>query len=190
VVNRHQDSEKTQRGGDAEDGQHAPALVPESIAESEVEHGTYHCNDESFLRAAIELARKAEALGEVPIGAIVVVDGRIVGRGFNSPVSSCDPAAHAEIAALREAALALGNYRLDGATLYVTLEPCAMCAGAIVHARVKRLVYGARDLRFGAVRSKFRLADSEILNHQVDVVEGVLAAECTEILQAFFKKKR
>jgi tRNA(adenine34) deaminase len=147
-------------------------------------------DDERFLREALALARDAEASGEVPAGAVVVLNGEIVGRGRNSPVSRSDPTAHAEILALREAGAALGNYRLDGVTLYVTLEPCVMCAGAIVHARVQRLVFGARDLRFGGVRGKFRLADSEILNHRVDVVEGVLAGECVELMQRFFQKRR
>ena len=142
------------------------------------------------MRRAIELAAAAEKAGEVPVGAVVVHDGRVIGEGFNSPIADCDPTAHAEIAAMRRAARALGNYRLDGVTLYATLEPCIMCAGAIVHARVGRLVFGARDLRFGGVRSKFRLADSDLLNHQVEVVEGVLGAECTRILQRFFEQKR
>ena len=145
---------------------------------------------EMFMRRAIELAAAAEKAGEVPVGAVVVRDGRIIGEGFNSPIADCDPTAHAEIAAMRQAARESGNYRLDGVTLYATLEPCIMCAGAIVHARVERLVFGARDLRFGGVRSKFRLADSDLLNHQVAVVEGVLGADCTEILQRFFEQKR
>ena len=143
-----------------------------------------------FMGEALRLARCAREQGEVPVGAVVVCGSEVVGRGANSPVSRVDPTAHAEILALREAAAALGNYRLEDATLYVTLEPCCMCAGALVAARVKRLVFGARDLRFGAVRSKFALADSDLLNHQVDIVEGVLAAECTLLLQAFFQKRR
>lgn len=146
--------------------------------------------DERFLAEALELARKAERAGEVPVGALAVLNGEVIGRGFNSPISRGDPTAHAEMLALREAAQAVGNYRLVGATLYVTLEPCVMCAGALVAARIERLVFGARDLRFGGVRSKFRVADSELLNHRVEVVEGVLAAECTELLQAFFRKQR
>ena len=142
------------------------------------------------MRAALALAREAEANGEVPVGAVVVVEGQIVGRGANSPLAKSDPTAHAEILALREAGASLRNYRLEAATLYATLEPCVMCAGALVAARVSRLVFGARDLRFGGVRSKFRLADSEILNHRVDVVEGVLAAECLELVKAFFDKRR
>ena len=146
--------------------------------------------DELFLREALELAHQAEANGEVPVGAVVVVDGKACGRGFNSPVRLNDPSAHAEILALREAAGAIKNYRLEEATLYATLEPCVMCAGALVAARVRRLVFGARDLRFGGVRSKFRLADSELLNHRVEVVEGVLASDCLELVKRFFERKR
>lgn len=146
--------------------------------------------DEGWMREAILEARRAEQSGEVPVGAIVVVDGEVVGRGFNSPIASIDPTAHAELVALREAAAQLGNYRLQDATLYVTLEPCPMCAGALVHARVSRLVFGARDIRFGGVRTKFRIADSDLLNHRVEVVEGVLAADCVALLQAFFQTRR
>ena len=143
-----------------------------------------------FMREALELARQAAASGEVPVGAIVVIEGQVAGRGANSPIARNDPTAHAEMLALREAAQAVGNYRLAEATLYVTLEPCVMCAGALVAARVKRLVFGTRDLRFGGVRSKFRIADSELLNHRVEIVEGVLAAECVELLQNFFAARR
>ncbi len=146
--------------------------------------------DERFLREALALAREAQRLGEVPVGAVVAAGGRVVGRGWNSPVSRVDPTAHAEIIALREASSAIGNYRLPEATLYVTLEPCVMCAGALICARIQRLVFGARDLRYGAVRSKFRIADSDLLNHRVEVTEGVLAAECTVLLQRFFHGKR
>ncbi len=146
--------------------------------------------DEEFMRAALALASEAEGAGEVPVGAVVVIDGRIVGRGYNCPVSRQDPTAHAEMLAIRQAAKAVGNYRLTGSTIYVTLEPCPMCAGAMVHARVRRLVFGARDLRFGGIRSKFRLADSDLLNHRVEVVEGVCAAECLERLQRFFARRR
>jgi tRNA(adenine34) deaminase len=121
---------------------------------------------------------------------VVVIGGEIVGRGWNAPAARHDPTAHAEILALRAAAARVANYRLPGATLYCTLEPCVMCAGALVAARVARLVFGARDLRFGGVRSKFRLADSDILNHAVEVVEGVLAPECLELLQRFFQARR
>lgn len=143
-----------------------------------------------FMREAIVLAREAEAAGEVPVGAVVVSAGGIVGRGRNSQVGLHDPTAHAEMLALRAAAAALGNYRLEQATVYATLEPCAMCAGALVSARVERLVFGTRDLRFGGVRSKFRIADSQLLNHRIDIVEGVLAVECVELLQRFFAKRR
>lgn len=142
--------------------------------------------DEEYMRQALDLAREAELGGEVPVGAVITAGGIVLGRGRNSPVSLCDPTAHAEILALREAAQVLGNYRLEAATLYCTLEPCVMCAGALVTARVGRLVFGARDLRFGGVRSKFRIADSELLNHRVEIVEGVLAVECVELLQRFF----
>jgi tRNA(adenine34) deaminase len=145
---------------------------------------------EAFMRMALDLAREAEAAGEVPIGAVAVLDDRVIGRGRNSPISMTDPTAHAEMLALREASAAIGNYRLEGVTLYSTLEPCAMCAGALVTARVSRLVFGARDLRFGAVRSKFRLADSEVLNHRLEIVEGELGAECAELMQRFFARRR
>jgi len=142
------------------------------------------------MREALALAREAEAIGEVPVGAVVVMDGRIIGRGFNSPTAKSDPTAHAEILALREAGEHVGNYRLEAATLYATLEPCVMCAGALVAARLRRLVFGTRDLRFGGVRSKFHLADSELLNHRVQIVEGVLAAECAELMKKFFERRR
>jgi|SRR5215472_13260187 tRNA(adenine34) deaminase len=142
------------------------------------------------MQYALGLAREAEAAGEVPVGCVVVVDGGIVGQGRNSPIALQDPTAHAEMLALREAAIAAGNYRLSDATLYATLEPCTMCAGALVAARVRTLVFGARDLRFGGVRSKFQIADSPLLNHRLEVVEGVLGAEATELMQRFFASKR
>jgi tRNA(adenine34) deaminase len=142
------------------------------------------------MREAISLARAAEAAGEVPVGAVVELGGEIAGRGANSPIARKDPTAHAEILALREAAAHLGNYRLEKATLYCTLEPCVMCAGALVAARVQRVVFGARDLRFGGVRSKFQIADSDVLNHRVEIVEGVLAVECVELLRSFFEGRR
>jgi tRNA(adenine34) deaminase len=145
---------------------------------------------ERYMREALHQARRAEAQGEVPVGAVVVIGGEIYGRGSNAPIRISDPTAHAEILALRQAAKKLGNYRLENATLYSTVEPCAMCAGALVAARVRTLVFGARDLRFGGVRSKFRIADSPLLNHQVEVVEGVLAAECLELIKSFFEDKR
>lgn len=146
--------------------------------------------DNDFMYAALELARRGETAGEVPVGALVVIGGEIVGRGWNAPIARSDPTAHAEIIAMREAASELGNYRLESATLYCTLEPCVMCAGALVNARIERVVFGARDLRFGGVRSKFRVADSDVLNHRVEVVEGVLAPECVELLRSFFAARR
>ena len=142
------------------------------------------------MREALRLARSGADAGEVPVGAVVVLAGETVGRGWNSPIARNDPTAHAEILALREAAARIGNYRLEGATLYATLEPCAMCAGALVAARVGRLVFGARDLRFGGVRSKFQIADSDLLNHRVEVVENVLPVECVELLREFFANRR
>jgi len=139
---------------------------------------------------ALELAHEAESAGEVPVGAVVVLDRRVIGRGRNAPVSTNDPTAHAEIVALRAAAQEIGNYRLEGAVLYVTVEPCVMCAGALVNARIARLVFGARDLRFGGVRSKFQLADAEVLNHRLEIQEGVLGAECAELMQRFFVSRR
>lgn len=153
-------------------------------------YGGEKMTDERWMREALALAQEAGRSGEVPVGAVVVRDGGILGRGWNSPISRTDPTAHAEILALREAAVEARNYRLEGATLYATLEPCAMCAGALVAARIGRLVFGARDLRFGGVRSKFRIADSELLNHRVEVVEGVLGPECVELLQRFFADRR
>ena len=139
---------------------------------------------------ALELARLAEAGGEVPVGAVLVLDDVIVGEGRNSPIAAADPTAHAEMQALREAARGVANYRLSNSTMYVTLEPCVMCAGALIVARVKRLVFGARDLRFGAVRSKFQLADSPLLNHRLEIEEGLLAAESGALLETFFAQRR
>jgi len=147
-------------------------------------------DSESYMTMALELAREAADAGEVPVGAVVVLAGQVIGRGRNSPIARSDPTAHAEILALREAAAALGNYRLEGAVMYATLEPCVMCAGALVAARVARLVFGARDLRFGGVRSKFHLADAAVLNHRVEIAEGVLGAECAELIRDFFGDKR
>ena len=143
-----------------------------------------------WMREALKAAREAGKAEEVPIGAVVVLEGRIVGTGCNNPIQSNDPTSHAEIIALRQAGAAMGNYRLLNADLYCTLEPCAMCAGALVAARIRRLVFGTRDLKAGGVRSKFQIADSPLLNHQVEVIEGVLAAECTELLRDFFAKRR
>ena len=142
------------------------------------------------MRAALALAREAATLDEVPVGAVVVADGEIVGRGFNQPIGRHDPTAHAEIMALRAAAARLGNYRLPGATLYVTLEPCAMCAGAMMHARIGRVVYGARDPKTGAAGSVVDLFGEARLNHHADIEGGVLAGECGELLSAFFAARR
>jgi tRNA(adenine34) deaminase len=147
-------------------------------------------NDESLMREAMTLARAAEALGEVPVGAIVVRDGVIVGRGFNAPIAGHDPTAHAEIAALRDAARNLGNYRLPGCELFVTLEPCAMCAGAIMHARIARVVYGARDPKTGVHASVLDLFAVDQLNHHTEVQGGVLADECSRMLSDFFAARR
>jgi tRNA(adenine34) deaminase len=145
---------------------------------------------QKWMRCALELAREAEEAGEIPVGCVVVVEDEIIGQGRNSPIGLLDPTAHAEMLALRQAAIAVDNYRLTGATLYSTLEPCPMCAGALVAARIRTLVFGARDLRFGGVRSKFQIADSPLLNHRVEIVEGVLGAESTAMLQRFFREKR
>ena len=146
--------------------------------------------DEFFMREALSLARSAECLGEVPVGAVVVRDGVILGRGFNSPIGESDPTAHAEISALRDAARALGNYRLPGCELFVTLEPCAMCAGAILHARIARVVYGARDPKTGVHGSVVDLFAVERLNHHTEVVGGILADECSQLLSSFFAQRR
>ena len=147
---------------------------------------------EAYMRAALAEAGKAMCSDEVPVGAVVVAPGtgRIVGRGFNHPRSGLDPTAHAEVAALRDAARNAGNYRLSGATLYVTVEPCLMCAGALVHARIGTLVYGAPEPKAGAVRSVWRALDLEALNHRVAVVTGVLSDECRAMMQAFFSARR
>ncbi|MBC8023357.1 MAG: tRNA adenosine(34) deaminase TadA [Burkholderiales bacterium] len=145
---------------------------------------------ERFMREALALAAEAAAAGEVPVGAVVVKDGSVVGRGYNRPITSADPTAHAEIVALREAAAALGNYRLPGCELYVTLEPCAMCVGAMVHARLARVVYGARDPKTGACGSLVDLPALTQWNHHGVFEGGVLAAECGEILKGFFAERR
>lgn len=147
-------------------------------------------SDDFFMACALAEARQAQGVNEVPIGAVVIVDNQIVGAGYNQPIGQRDPTAHAEIMALRAAARRVGNYRLVNATLYVTIEPCVMCAGAIVNARIKRLVYGATEERFGAVSSLFQLCTHSSLNHQVEVTSGILAAECRALMQAFFRQRR
>ncbi len=146
--------------------------------------------DEFYMREALSMAHAAECLGEVPVGAVVVREGQIIGRGFNSPIGESDPTAHAEIAALRDAARHLDNYRLPGCELFVTLEPCVMCAGAIIHSRIARVVYGARDLKTGAHGSVIDLFAEQRLNHHTDVVGGVLAEECGQLLSDFFAARR
>ena len=159
------------------------ATLPARAAASDPEH-------ERWMRAALDQALQALEADEVPVGAVVVHDGRVAGAGFNQPIRTNDPTAHAEMVALRSAARALGNYRLTGAALYVTVEPCLMCAGALVHARIETLVYGAPEPRSGAVESVAQALDNPALNHRVSAVGGVLEAECRELMQAFFKRRR
>ena len=142
------------------------------------------------MQEALQLAKAAEAMGEVPVGAVVVLDDLVIGRGSNAPIETTDPSAHAEMLALRQAAKAVGNYRLPDATLYVTLEPCPMCAGAMVHARIARLVYGCTDPRSGAAGSVFDVAASPKLNHRLQVVGGICATESSDLLQTFFRARR
>ncbi len=145
---------------------------------------------QTFMRAALDQARLAAEAGEVPVGAVLVAGGAIIASGFNQPISAHDPTAHAEVVVLRNAASALGNYRLNGTTLYVTVEPCLMCAGAMVHARVEEVVFGAPEPRSGAVVSSARVLETPGLNHRVAVTGGVLAEECRELMQRFFRDRR
>ncbi len=147
-------------------------------------------SDVEYMRLALEEAQAAARAGEVPVGAIVVLDGRVLARGSNRTIADCDPTAHAELIVLRGAAKQLGNYRLGGASLYVTIEPCSMCAGAMLQARIARLVYGCDDPKGGAVRSCFAVLDHPALNHRVEVTPGVLSEECAAALQAFFAARR
>ena len=150
-----------------------------------------HQLDEQFMRHALTLADKAEALGEIPVGAVLVSEeGEIIGEGWNLSIIDSDPTAHAEIVALRQGGQRLQNYRLLNATLYVTLEPCTMCAGAILHSRIKRLVFGAADYKTGAVGSRFHFFDDYKMNHAIEITAGVLQQECSEKLSAFFQKRR
>ena len=142
------------------------------------------------MRQALDLARSGGEQGEVPVGALVVLDGEVIGEGYNAPISSHDPTAHAEVQAMRAAAERVGNYRLIGATLYVTLEPCVMCAGAMMHARISRIVFGAADPKTGACGSVVDLFAEQRLNHHAEVVAGVLAEECGEVLKSFFQARR
>ncbi len=147
-------------------------------------------SDQYWMRRALKLAETAQQLGEVPVAAVVVKNGILIGEGYNQPISTHDPSAHAEIMALRHAAQQLTNYRLTGCTLYVTIEPCAMCAGAIIHSRIKRLVYGAPEPKAGVVISQLQLLSADFLNHQVEIVSGVLSEECSQLIRQFFKHKR
>ena len=147
-------------------------------------------NDELWMQQALRSAQRALDLGEVPVGAVVVHEGKIIGRGFNRNLADCDPTAHAEIIALREAGSALGNHRLSNCGLFVTIEPCAMCAGAMVHARVRALIYGADDPKAGAVHSAMHVLNHPALNHKIEVRRGVLAGQCAELLQEFFRSRR
>jgi tRNA(adenine34) deaminase len=142
------------------------------------------------MQEALRSAQRALEMGEVPVGAVVVHEGQIVGRGFNRTITDSDPAAHAEVVALREAGTALGNYRLNNCDLFVTIEPCAMCAGAIVHARIRRLIYGADDAKAGAVHSVIQVLNHPALNHKVEVRGRILAGKCAELLQEFFRFRR
>jgi tRNA(adenine34) deaminase len=146
--------------------------------------------DELWMEEALRAAQRAQEAGEVPVGAVVVCQGRVIGRGWNRNLGDCDPTAHAEIVALREAAAAVGNHRLANCDLFATIEPCPMCAGALVHARIKRLVYGADDPKAGAVQSVMQVLNHPRLNHRVEVRGGVLAGRCAELLQTFFKNRR
>lgn len=147
-------------------------------------------DDTDFMRLALAQAQRAYAAGEVPVGAVVVIDGAVVASGFNEPIGRLDPSAHAEMVAIRAAAQALGNYRLSGATLYVTVEPCTMCAGLLVHSRIERLVFGATEPKSGAVRSNLQLFDSGPYNHRLEVTGGVLEADCAELMSRFFAERR
>ena len=146
--------------------------------------------DEHLMRRALGLAVEAREMNEVPVGALVVMDGEVIGEGFNQPIASCDPSAHAEMVAVRSAAMRIGNYRLQGASLYVTIEPCMMCCGVLVHARIARLVFGAREPRAGAVVSNARMLEGDWLNHRVAVTEGVLAEACGRMMREFFQARR
>ncbi len=168
----------------------APAVAAEAPAMPAEHLDPPQPDDERWMREALVLAQMAAAAGEVPVGALVLQQGRVIGRGFNQPVDTHDPTAHAEVLALRDAARTLGNYRLPGCTLVVTLEPCAMCAGAIQHARIERLVFGARDPKTGACGSVIDLFDEPRLNHHTRVTGGVLASECGQRLSTFFADRR
>ena len=170
-------------------------ILPANLAEGNLAEGNLAKLaqiqlDRFWMARALAAAAEAEREGEVPVGAVIVIDRQILGIGFNRPISLNDPTAHAEIVAIREAARKLQNYRLTGSTLYVTVEPCAMCAGSLVNARVSRLVYGTADQRAGGIESVFRIVENRSLNHRVEVTSGILAEECRELIQDFFRKRR
>lgn len=146
--------------------------------------------DEHWMRQALDAAREAQARGEVPVGTCIVSEGKLLAVSGNRTRTDCDPTAHAEIVALRSASRVVGNYRLTGADVFSTIEPCAMCAGALIQARVSRLVFGARDERAGAVESRFRICDTDFLNHRIEIVAGVLEEECRDLMQEFFRSRR
>jgi len=149
-----------------------------------------HEQDQFWMRKALLLAERANSVDEVPVGAVVVLNGEVIGEGWNQPISGHDPTAHAEIIALRDAASRIGNYRLVGADLYVTIEPCTMCAGAIVHSRIRRLVYGASEQKAGVVESNCQLFERPWINHRIEVISGVLAETCSAKISAFFQRRR
>ena len=160
------------------------------LGENELAEKGLEKTDSDWMQLAIEQARLAAAAGEVPVGAVLVKNNTAIAAGFNQPIGACDPSAHAEIVTLRAAASQLANYRLPDTTLYVTIEPCAMCAGALVHSRIKRLVFGATEPRAGAIVSAIQLLDGPQFNHRIEVEGGVLAEQCGEIMQNFFREKR
>lgn len=155
-----------------------------------LQYGMAVDNDHQGMSLALKLARQAFDLGEVPVGAVLVQEGKLIGQGYNSPIDSLDPTAHAEIAAIRDASQQIGNYRLTGSTLYVTVEPCSMCAGAIVHSRIERIVFGATEPKSGAICSAAQFFDSEFINHKPQSEGGVMAQECANLMTEFFAKRR
>ena len=146
--------------------------------------------DELFMTRALELAAKGSLMGEVPVGAVVVLGGEIVGEGYNQPISGCDPTAHAEIVAMRDAAKKIGNYRLSGCQLYVTIEPCTMCVGAMIHARIGEVIFGAPEPRAGALQSQLQLMDADHFNHRIKWRGGVMAERCADMMRRFFRVRR
>jgi tRNA(adenine34) deaminase len=165
--------------------ENSPALTKETPIDA-----NFSADDEKFMRRAIELAQVAESHNEIPVGAVIVCDGKIIGEGFNQSIMNNDPSAHAEMMAIRDAGAKIKNYRLLDCTLYVTLEPCCMCAGLLVHSRIKQLIFASEDFKTGAAGSAFTLVNHENHNHQITVKSGLLAVECSAMLSAFFKRRR